>query len=51
MGDKANAIIGTLVILCIAVAWAGYEVYRLNAAIQPIANSPLVTAVSGLGRA
>ncbi len=49
MGDKGTAILAALVILTLAVVWAGVELYRLNRAIQPIANSPIVTGLSRIG--
>lgn len=49
--DKATAILGAIFILTVAVVWAGYELYKLNAAIGPVANSPLVGAIAGIGRA
>lgn len=43
------AIIALLALLTLAVAWAVLEIRSLRESIQPVAESPLVRALSGLG--
>lgn len=44
-----TTIVALLVMLILAVAWVGLEVRSLKQSIGPVADSPLVRALSGIG--